>query len=307
MENEKIDKFILVKEIGKGGFGTVYLALDTEINEYVALKKVENYKARKHEIKGIQKFKKSREFFRKENIISIYDTIKHGDDFYYSMPIADGMAGAICTDINYRPKTLDLLIKEKKQEGGWFSKEEILDIILPVARALKAIDSCGLKHRDVKPANIIFVKNQPMLSDFGLLTDDNSAMSNCGTFDYAPPEWFKDSGGDVDMWGLAMTFFTLFSGRSPSESREVKKYPKNWTESDMSANKTTWDGFYKIVFRVKEGREKDRFPSWQSFCDELESRNLNRQISPTKPKRKLLPYVLFAIGCTLLILSDCFC
>ncbi len=60
MENEKIDKFILVKEIGKGGFGTVYLALDTEINEYVALKKVENYKARKHEIKGIQKFKKSR-------------------------------------------------------------------------------------------------------------------------------------------------------------------------------------------------------------------------------------------------------
>lgn len=268
---DKIAQFSIIKEIGKGGFGTVYLAHDLEINEYVALKKIENYKERKHEIKGIQKFKKSREFFKKENIISIYDTIKHGDDFYYSMPIADGMAGMVCTDIKYVPKTLDLLIKEKKQEGGWFSKDEILDIVLPIAKALKAIDSCGLKHRDVKPANIVFVKNQPVLSDFGMLVDDNSAMSACGTFDYAPPEWFLNSGGDPDMWGFAMTFFTLFSGRSPSESKEAKKYPKSWTEDDLRKNKDTWDQFYKIVFRIKEGKEKNRFPSWQSLCDELSS------------------------------------
>lgn len=296
---DKIAQFSIIKEIGKGGFGTVYLAHDLEINEYVALKKIENYKERKHEIKGIQKFKKSREFFKKENIISIYDTIKHGDDFYYSMPIADGMAGMVCTDIKYVPKTLDLLIKEKKQEGGWFSKDEILDIVLPIAKALKTIDSCGLKHRDVKPANIVFVKNQPVLSDFGMLVDDNSAMSNCGTFDYAPPEWFLNSGGDPDMWGFAMTFFSLFSGRSPSESRKAKKYPGGWTETDKINNKETWDKFYKIVFRIKEGKEKDRFPSWQSLCDELESISQNRQITPSKPKRKHLFYILFVIGFTL--------
>ena len=308
MENERIAHFKILREIGRGGFGTVYLAYDEDINEHVALKKIENFSERRHERRGLLYYKKNRENFRYENIISIIETIKIGSDMYYSMPIADGMGGVNCAETNYVPKTLELVIKERlKQGGGWFSEDEILDIIIPIARALATVDKCGLKHRDVKPANIIFVKGKPMLSDFGLAAADTSSLSRAGTADYTPPAWFSDSGGDPDMWGFAMTFFALFSGKPPSESKNNRKYPKCWSEDDIIKNRETWDKFAQIVFRVKNENESERFPNWNALLDALYGlRGYADKREPAEPqpparKRKLLN------GCLALFLAVLIC
>ncbi|MBR4597967.1 MAG: serine/threonine protein kinase [Opitutales bacterium] len=297
-ENKRISHFVILKEIGRGGFGTVYLARDEEIDKYVALKKVENFFERKHERRGIDCYKKNRESFLAQNIISIYETIKVGGDMYYAMPLADGMGGAACTEPNYAPKTLELAIKDRLQKGkGWFSKDEILSIAIPIARALEAIGRCGLKHRDIKPSNIIFIKGKPMISDFGLAAQDAQSLSRAGTADYTPPEWFRKSGGDPDMWGFAMTFYTLFSGMSPSESKDAKnKYPQNWSEEDLKSRKKTWDEFYKIVFKVKQDRQEDRFPNWQSLLEELSAISRRRQNSAKNPGRKQIFAILIAAG-----------
>ncbi|MBO7521976.1 MAG: protein kinase, partial [Opitutales bacterium] len=312
MENEKIGHFKILREIGSGGFGTVYLAYDEEIDEYAALKKVENFSERKHERRGIYYYKKNRENFRSENIISIHETIKFGDDMYYSMPIADGMGGVACSETNYTPKTLELAIKERlKQGGGWFSEDEILDIIIPIAKALAAVDKCGLKHRDVKPANIIFIKGKPMLSDFGLAAQDTSSLSRAGTADYTPPAWFADSGGDPDMWGFAMTFFALFSGKPPSESKNNRKYPKCWSEKDFLKNRGAWDKFAQIVFRVKNENESERFPNWDALLNALYklrgfSDKYKNPAGKPANKRRLLNYFLYPAIALLLLAAMAF-
>lgn len=202
------DKFLhyqIQKELGRGGMGVVYKALDTRLNRLVALKLV----LPQLEIseKSIQRFlleSKAMAQLQHPNVVRVYEV---GDDpqNYFTMEYVQG-------------ETLAAHIKNAQ-----FKPMEAAFIIRKVAEALQAIHDQGIIHRDIKPANIMVdALNDPKIMDFGLakITDDAGLSRSgdlLGTPAYMAPEQAEGRPVDpcADVYALGATLYTMLVGRPP--------------------------------------------------------------------------------------------
>jgi len=139
-------RYRILRKLGEGGMGMVYLTEDTAVNnEKVAIKFVPpmlagNVRAIKGLIKETQKSRK----LSHPNIVRIHDLHTDGHQKFLVMEYIDG-------------KTLDDVLAEK--EDGKFTLEELLPIAEQVAAGLDYAHSCKVLHRDLKPSNIMIEKS----------------------------------------------------------------------------------------------------------------------------------------------------
>ena len=160
----------ILREIGGGGYGKVFLAKTR--GEYCALKEISAESgAVKREFAALQFYMQKLGKRRHPNIIEILDAKIQGGKIQYLMPLADPADPASpAPSPAYEPLTLAKLIQKKKDSGGvWFTHKELADIFTAIANAASHIGQCGLLHRDIKPENIIFINGKPVLSDIGLV------------------------------------------------------------------------------------------------------------------------------------------
>lgn len=208
----KIGKYNIVNEIGRGGMGSVYLALDEILNRKVAVKelKIDEHKKRDSEAYStmIRRFKKEAQILAQlnhKNIVSVFDIIEQNQNQYIIMEYLDGGN-----------------LEEKLNSQGSLQLAEAVSIIADVCLALDYIHKKSIVHRDIKPSNIVILSDGVVkLTDFGVTRDLNSATltmdgSLVGTIAYASPEQdSRDLDGRSDIFSLGVVLYELVTGQKP--------------------------------------------------------------------------------------------
>ena len=291
----KIANYEIIRRIGEGGYGTVYLAKLKNRAEYLALKIIAS--------KGIERERKALEKYLnisdRNNMVEIIDFGSTKDFLYYSTPLADSLDGIFQPeDFRWQPKSLQNLIERKLEDSsaGWFSPLEILEIISPIFNAAITLGENSLLHRDIKPDNVLFFDGKAKLSDFGLVEQDVRSVSNVGTPLYIAPSWYINKGGNPDAYGIAATFYTLISGNLPDTlGRPAYRFP----EKEVSdGDKERWLHWHRCILRAVSENPADRYVSLKAFKEAVFSDDFeSSKIYSAPPKAKINSRkTFFALG-----------
>lgn len=286
----EIDGYRLVRQIGHGGFGTVWLSWSEASQSFHALKWVEGDEAALElELEALRKFREVSQKLRSPHLIAIEHIKRFPSGLIYTMPLADGMKGDDPSEESWQPMTLAAYIVERS--SSWFSSAEILQIILPIIRATAALNGEGLVHRDIKPANILFFGGVSCLSDIGLLGDDSLTLTRRGTPGFLPPSWFLESSGQPDMWGLATTLYSLLTGNDPDKMGRPKfLWPPGGKASLNPSEQKQWERLHAVIFRATHEKAVERYLDFQTFADAVE----DSEKSGSPKKRGILAFALVA-------------
>lgn len=199
--------------IGKGAYGEVWLARSLT-GAYRAVKVVwredfEDDSLFAQEFEGILNYEPvARDI---PGLVHILHVGQHGGNtpyYYYVMELADDAYTGIHLDPDeYVPRTLQSDIKLYGRRA--MPLDYVLEVGCQLSRALEALHAEGLTHRDVKPANIIFVNSRAKLADAGLVTTSNH-RSPAGTEGYIPPE--GPGSPRADVYALAKVLYEMSTG-----------------------------------------------------------------------------------------------
>ncbi len=205
-----LGRYEIIKEIGKGAMGTVYLGRDPKINREVAIKTM----ALSQEFEGDELQDVKDRFFREAetagmlnhpNIVAMYDAGEEHDLAYIAMEYLDG------TDL--APYT---------KKGKLLPQMATLKIVGKVAEALHYASQQHVVHRDIKPANIMLLKNKVVkVTDFGIARITASSKTKTGvvlgTPSYMSPEQLsgKHVDGRSDIFSLGVMLYELLVGKRP--------------------------------------------------------------------------------------------
>lgn len=266
--NQVIGGCRIVKKIGQGGMGVVYLAHHLALNKKVAVKILPDSFAREDE--RVQRFireARSAAQLEHSNIIQIYNIAKHDNFYFIVMQYVDG-------------QSLAGLIKET----GKISLFRALDIIKEVALALSVAHRKGIIHRDIKPENIMVTPDgQVKLMDFGLARVLNVANNLSRTGDilgtpyYLPPEQARGEKADgrADIYSLGATLYYMLSGRKPFEGDStitiILKHLNEKPPPITQANPEIPEIVSQLISRMLE---KDPARRYQSADELIQSVNL---------------------------------
>jgi tetratricopeptide (TPR) repeat protein len=199
-----LGRYQLLKELGRGGFATVYQGYDAGLERYVALKVLHPELTRDEvALRRFQREAMAVAKMRHANIIIVYEFGEADGSAYISMEYVEG----------------DTL---KAHLGKPLPLAETQRMICDVASALEYAHSRGVIHRDIKPANILITpENQVVLADFGiaLLAQNSSSLTKglLGTPQYMAPE--QALGEKIeersDLYALAIVLFEMLAGQPP--------------------------------------------------------------------------------------------
>ncbi len=210
----------LLRCIGRGSYGAVWLARNS-MGIYRAVKIVyrksfDDQRPFDRELSGIRKFEpvsRSHEGF----VDVLHVGINRQDGyFYYVMELGDDRASGQNIDPdNYSPRTLDKQIAAH----GKLPAEQCVQLGLALSQALFELHKQGLVHRDVKPANIIFVNGIPKLADIGLVAGIDEARSYVGTEGFIPPE--GPGSPQADIYSLGKVLYETSTGKDRHDFPEL--------------------------------------------------------------------------------------
>ena len=215
----KFGDFDVVRELGRGGMGAVYLVRDSATGEEYAAKVM--LESPLHGSDFTRRFIREAEIAMKvehPNLVRVYDVGRDPETGYAYM-IMDYVGGG---DLH------DALARRLIDRRGPYRVKEALAILRPLLGALSAASAAGVVHRDIKPDNILFdAEGNPYLTDLGVakLSDDKTltrlTMSNVvvGTPAYMAPEQMTDSHTvDVraDLYALGLVLWEMLAGECPN-------------------------------------------------------------------------------------------
>ncbi|MFH1514790.1 MAG: serine/threonine-protein kinase, partial [bacterium] len=212
---KKIGPYEIIREIGRGGMGVVYLAKHpTLVDVEVALKAMFPDPSRGKDdpvmMESRKRFRNEAEMTAKLNHPSIITVYDYGNDaetgiLYLAMDNLDGGT-----------------LKEILAEKGKFTLEETLEIVKPIAKALEFIHERGIIHRDLKPSNIMFYQGHPVITDFGIAMDvQRTVMTETGrlvgSIPYMSPERIDEEEFDhrADIYALGVIIYEMLTGSNP--------------------------------------------------------------------------------------------
>ena len=204
-----LGKYKLVKKLGQGGMGEVYLGEDTKLGRKAAIKVLSKELAGKEDF-VTRFYKEARAMARvnHDNAVSVYDVDQDRGIHYVAMEFVDGKS---------MQKWMDTL--------GTMSVGDALHVTLRCAEALQFAHSQNLVHRDIKPDNIMLTsKGKVKVADFGLAkaTDEDLSMTasgtGLGTPYYMAPEQARNAkhvDGRTDVYALGVTLYYFLTGKLP--------------------------------------------------------------------------------------------
>lgn len=192
------------------------------------------------------------------DLINIHHVGKTAEHLFYVMDLADDANGGPGTDDpGYRPASLDGRLKRRRP-----APEECLRYTRQLLAGLAFLHDSGMVHRDVKPANCLFLRGELKLADFGLLADAGEQVSRVGTQTYMPPDGRMDARADVYAAGLVI--YEMLSGL-PAES-----FPRLGDRAKGIVSDPTLDALMGIVLRACEPDPADRFADARAMFEALE-------------------------------------
>lgn len=214
---ERIGRYQIQRELGRGAMGVVFLATDPALDRPVVIKTI-----RFREVSDPQERQRLRDRLLQEarmagalshpHIVTVYDAGEQGDLTYIAMEYVNG------------PTLEQLLGREQPLDAA-----EALRILRETASALDYAHQKGIVHRDVKPANIMIHENGAVkITDFGIAKIPSSPLATqaglvLGTPSYMSPEQAlgRPVDGRSDQFSLAVIAFEMFTGEKPFVADEI--------------------------------------------------------------------------------------
>lgn len=245
----------LVRRVGKGGYGEVWLARNAigmhHVVKLVYRKDFNDDDPYEREFKGIQKFMPiSRSHPGFVNILQVGRNNQAGFFYYVMEPGDDEKTGQTIDPQTYAPKTLGSELKDH----GALPARECVRLGLALSNALDALHNHGLIHRDIKPANIIYVHGEAKLADIGLVTDIQATgrdVSLLGTEGYIAPEGPGTPAADV--YSLGKVLYEVCMGL---DRRRFPELPTALYDAGDSAERMQLN---RIILRACEPGPEDRY------------------------------------------------
>jgi serine/threonine protein kinase len=201
-------RYQIIRLLGKGAMGAVYLAYDTQLHRHVALK-TPSLGDNPTVIERFHREARAAAQLRSPYLCPIYDVGQIGRVYYLSMAFIEGQP-----------------LSQAVAEGLFPTMGEITTVIKKIARGLQKAHESGIIHRDLKPDNIMIDQDrEPIVMDFGLAKsiNDNAQVTMSGviigTPAYMSPEQVEGDpkllGPPTDIYSLGVVFYQMLTGRLP--------------------------------------------------------------------------------------------
>jgi serine/threonine protein kinase/tetratricopeptide (TPR) repeat protein len=258
-------KYQIIEELGKGGMGRVYKALDTEVNEKVALKLIKPEVALDSET--IERFRNELKLARKirhKNVCQMFDLNTSEGIYYITMEYISGQD-----------------LKGLIRQSGRLAVETAVSIARQVCDGLEEAHGLGIVHRDLKPGNIMVDRDgHARIMDFGIARSLKSkgitgAGVMIGTPEYMSPEQVEGKEVDErsDIYSLGVILYEMVAGHVPFEGdtpftigvkhkSEVPRPPKE-------LNAQIPDDLNRVILKCLEKDKGKRYQSAGELRGEL--------------------------------------
>jgi serine/threonine protein kinase len=263
----EVDGYRLVRFLGRGGFGEVWLCRSGATVSYHAIKFISGADPEllEKEHHSLNLYRAAAGRLRSPHLVPIEHINRHEAGLYYIMPLADGVTATDPAEPDWQPLSLAALIDARASSPAWFSSKEIIGLILPILDALQTLSDAGLVHRDVKPENILFFGGSPCLGDISLLGEDAAAITRRGTPGYATPSWYRD--GLPDMFGAAVTLYTLLTGNAPDKmGRANFRFPPQGEGLLTDSERAEWRRLHAVIGRAAEEKVAERYVDFRTMA-----------------------------------------
>ena len=267
---DRIGRYKVVRELGRGAMGVVYLATDPNIGRLVAIKTirlgdVQRPEERERLRERLFREARSAGMLSHPGIVTIYDVDQQGDLAYIAMEYVDG-------------PTLDQVLSEAHA----ISPEQMFSVLGQAAVALDYAHGKGIVHRDIKPANIMIAADgTTKIADFGIAkitTDEHLTRTGTivGTPHYMSPEQVQGLAvdGRSDQFSLAVIAYEMLTGEKPYTGEHLTTVVYKIVAEEPAAprrlNPTIAQGIEAALRKAMAKKPEARYASCQEFTGALE-------------------------------------
>lgn len=207
------DRYEILEKIGEGGMAVVYKAFCHRLSRFVAVKIMREETAADEEFR--RRFASESHaiaMLSHPNIVAVYD-VSHSDDVeYIVMELVDGIT-----------------LKQYMEKRGVVNWKEALHFTKQIAKALAHAHSRGIIHRDIKPQNIMLLKDGTIkVADFGIAALENEVEDSneaIGSIHYIAPEQAQGKSPDVrsDIYSLGVVMYEMLAGQKPYTGDSIQE------------------------------------------------------------------------------------
>lgn len=265
----QLGRYEVLSELGQGAMGVVYKAKDPLIDRIVAIKTINLGLAQdeKEEYEGrFYQEAKAAGRLSHPNIVTIYDVGKNDEVAYIAMEFLEGRE-----------------LRDIMNDDGLLPVHQVLDIVAQVALGLAYAHEYGIVHRDVKPSNIMVVRDGHVkITDFGIARMDSSSVRTqtgmvLGSPKYMSPEQVMGKMIDQrsDIFSLGVMLYEMLTGQAPFSGDNVNAIMYQTLNTIPAPPNTLNPDVPEMVnFIVAKALTKgleDRYQDAKDFADDLRS------------------------------------
>ncbi len=294
-ENSNISHYRIVRKIGAGGMGEVYLAEDIELERQVALKVLLAEIAMDEDrVRRFVQEAKAASALNHPNILTVYEIGSFENSRFIATELIKG-------------ETL-----RERLRGEPLTLREVLDAVVQIASALNAAHSAGIVHRDIKPENIM-LRDDGLVKvlDFGLAKLTEKKTENLdtegetraqvktspgmvmGTVNYMSPEQArgKEIDGRSDVWSLGVVIYEMLTRRLPFAGETANdSIAAILTREPAPLDGNTPPELQRIVRKALQKKADERYQTVKDFL--LDVKNLKRELEFAEElERSQLPHL----------------
>jgi serine/threonine-protein kinase len=275
------NRYRIVRELGRGGFGRTYLAEDiNRSREYCVLKEFAP------EVQGTNELQKAKELFERE--AGVLYNLQHPQIPRFRELLRVNISGTeslFLVQDYVEGQTYFALLQSYQQQGQRFNETQVTQLLLDILPVLEYIHSQGVVHRDISPDNIIQRSSDklPVLIDFGavkqvaanavsLYSRLHANPTRIGKQGYAPDEQMIRGQAlpCSDLYTLAVTALVLLTGKDPQQLYDANNATWNWRQ-EVNVSRA----FGAVLERMLAHRTSDRYQSAREVIPALQAANPN--------------------------------